>query len=237
MNREQVLQLIQQHFRTNYLSGAPDIPPHTHNGIDNLPIPYANLAGLPILSIGGLNGYQIFTSSGTFVVPSGFTNFLVTAIGSGQGGGSITSPSTGAGSGGLSGVYCQSLVSPTGSVTVTIGSAGVHDANGGDVSFGSLVVAPGGGSSTLAVGILIIVAQSGSNTFFSTSGTIFGISGSGGNTPLGIGGASVYGKASSSQAGLIGNGYGSGGGGALEFNAGTTVLGGSGTKGIVLITW
>ncbi len=33
-----IREIIREEFIKNYFNGAPKIPPHTHNGIDNLPI-------------------------------------------------------------------------------------------------------------------------------------------------------------------------------------------------------
>ena len=233
-DKQEIIQMIQQHFRQNYDSGAPAIPPHTHNGVDNLRIPIANLLGTFTTPVTGLNGFQTFTAGGTFTVPTGFTKFNVVAVGGGQGG------TTKGNGGGQAGDYCQSLVTPTGIVTVTIGGAGSPSAgNGGDTSFGSYVIAKGGGSGTTSVGTLIIVGQAGGNGLQSASlgSTSFVTSGLGGSSPLGMGGVINVGVGSGANAGG-GNatGYGGGGGNGISSNS-SGGTGGTGTGGLVLIYW
>lgn len=43
--KDKVLEWFKQWFNQNYLSGTPRIPPHTHNGVDNLPIPSTSITG------------------------------------------------------------------------------------------------------------------------------------------------------------------------------------------------
>jgi hypothetical protein len=43
MNEEQIRQIVREEMVRNYRSGAPLIPPHTHNGNDNLRIPQSNI--------------------------------------------------------------------------------------------------------------------------------------------------------------------------------------------------
>jgi len=184
------------------------------------------------VGIGGLNGYQVITSSGTFTVPTGFTEFMIQAVGGGSSGGAVGGFSIGAGNGGGAGTYCQSLVnliSGISSVSVTIGSA-----SGGDTSFGTSVVAPGSGSATSAVGTLQVLGEVGGNGIFISS---LVVGGKGGSSLLGFGGISpvvTSGKAS----GLNGAGYGSGGSGAARLNEdGISAPGGTGTAGVVIISW
>ena len=42
MKKDEIIQLIRQENRLNYFSGVPSIPPHSHNGIDNLPVSLAS---------------------------------------------------------------------------------------------------------------------------------------------------------------------------------------------------
>ncbi len=44
--KQQIIDLINQMFNTNYWAGVPKIPPHTHNGIDNLKINASDIEGL-----------------------------------------------------------------------------------------------------------------------------------------------------------------------------------------------
>lgn len=84
-------------------------------------------------------GTQIFTTSGTFIVPQGITTLTVIAIGAGGSGG-------GNGSGGGGGGGCSRgtiTVTPGSSIPVTIGSPGVSPAVG-TTSFSSFLGATGG---------------------------------------------------------------------------------------------
>lgn len=120
-------------------------------------------------------GFALFTSNGTFVVPSGANVLDVVCVGGGGqggGGGSANKPATTTilgGSGGGGGAVTRLAVLPAdagsagASVTVTVGSggsaaggggaiaaagvanAGTNGSNGGTSSFGTLVKAGGGG--------------------------------------------------------------------------------------------
>jgi microcystin-dependent protein len=68
MDKNQIIQLIKEELSNNYNSGVPQIPPHTHNGIDNLQINAANIIGLS--STGVPSGSMVAWSSQT--IPSGW---------------------------------------------------------------------------------------------------------------------------------------------------------------------
>lgn len=55
-------QVYQEEFNRNYISGVPRVPPHTHNGIDNLPISSSGGGGTP----GGDNTDIQFNNDGAF---------------------------------------------------------------------------------------------------------------------------------------------------------------------------
>ena len=84
---------------------------------------------------GGYATYQIFTSSGTFTVPSGITKCAVYMVAGGGGGGSgmihvIAAPRSGGGGGGGGAVAFDPFytVTPGASITVTIGAGGAGGA-------------------------------------------------------------------------------------------------------------
>lgn len=111
---------------------------------------------------------QVFTSSGTFTVPTGVTEIFVTACGGGGGGagGGYTSSSQGwGGGGGASSILrTRSLtVTPGASVTVTIGAAG-----GGGGFHGN-----GGSGGTTTVGSLQFMGGYGGSRFGFTDGSTF----------------------------------------------------------------
>lgn len=147
--------------------------------------------------------YYTTPGSYTFVVPTGVTALSAAAIGGG-GGAYGGSGSAGGGGGGGTFRYVNSIsVTPAASYTVTVGVAGtkgLSTTDGGESSFGSLVVAPGG---------------------LRSSGSSGGVGGSGGT---GSGGNGGTGGVSGGSYGAFVQG-GGGGGGAGGRNGG----GGGGT--------
>lgn len=108
------------------------------------------------------NFYQImFTSSGSFTVPTGVNNntLKVTVVGGGGGGGgetSTVSQNGGGGGGGGAVIYEEEITVTAGTTyTVTVGAGGAGGANltaggdGGDSSFGTLLIAGGGGGGNI----------------------------------------------------------------------------------------
>jgi hypothetical protein len=107
----------------------------------------------------GLSGPdgQVFTSSGTFTVPTGVTSCKVTVVGGGGGGGAATGTGSAACGGAGGGAAIEWITGLTGgsTVTVTIGAGGSGSSNtsgttGGTSSFGSYCSATGGGGSVAA---------------------------------------------------------------------------------------
>jgi hypothetical protein len=87
---------------------------------------------------------QTFTSSGTFSVPSGVTAVDVLVIAGGGGGGSAPYGG-GGGAGGL--IFRPGFpVTPSGTVSVTIGCGGGVNTSGQDTVFGTLTAKGGGGA-------------------------------------------------------------------------------------------
>ena len=64
-----VPKMIEDDFNKNYYSGKPKIPPHTHNGIDNLPIPASNINGLIVgqLPVGSIYISTLTTNPNTLL--------------------------------------------------------------------------------------------------------------------------------------------------------------------------
>jgi hypothetical protein len=125
---------------------------------------------------------EYYTTFGTytFTVPTGVTSISVAAIGGGGGGhGGPSSPGGGGGGGAFR--YVNSVAATPGATyTVTVGAAGTSSnspTNGGQSSFGSVVVAPGG-----------IAASGGSGGAGGSGGT-----GSGGNGGIGASSGGSYG--------------------------------------------
>lgn len=177
-----------------------------------------------------------FTTSGTWVKPSGVDRVFVRVVGGGGRGGNITS-NNGAGGGGGAGAYCEANVAVTGNVTVTVGGtttpssfAGVVTVTAGvgsqgtDTSAGGGTAGGAGGTCTNA-NVASVTGQTGASGISNTQ------SGHGGSNPMGFG--RTY--STSAGAGSQGTGYGAGGSGALR--SGSDVLGGDGTGGVVIVEW
>lgn len=153
---------------------------------------------------------QTFTSSGTFIVPSGVTSIIVECWGGGGAGGGTTSNRTNGGGGGAGGAYAKKTlsVSPGTTYTVTVGAA----KNGTTTAGGN-----------------------GNPSWFGSTGTVYAEGGSGGAAPNGGTASGGNGSAAASIGDLVypgGNGAGgtstasgAGGGGAGSTGAGGDALG------------
>ena len=79
---------------------------------------------------------QSFTASGTFAVPSGVTNIAEVLVVAGGGAGSGSNSGGGGGAGGLIYMPCYP-VTPSGTITVTVGCGGSVNTSGQNSTFGS----------------------------------------------------------------------------------------------------
>ena len=173
---------------------------------------------------GGSFDEQIFTASGTWTKPSGFSANSVVEIeawGSGGGGSSLTG---GGGGGGGAYKFWKGQLSDLGATeTVAVGAGGAINAAGGDTTFGSFLTAfRGGGASNTGGG------GGGGELAAGTNNTGTG-SVSGGAANGGAGGA-----ASGATSGLPGGHWGGGGGaagGSGGARGGSAVYGGAGGAG------
>jgi hypothetical protein len=192
---------------------------------------------------GGLSGLQLYTTSGTFLVPSNVTHLIVELIGAGGGGGNggnCGSIAGYAGGGGGSGAYTKAFltVPPGGFYSVVVGSGGSGGTGGGTTQFSSagnvFAFANGGGGGVDAdansgdtngaggagggtAGNSAVFASPG---LPGQAGTVSGLTGTGG-----AGGNGTV---------LVPNGVIFGSGGAGGYLCGT---GGAGGAGAVLITF
>lgn len=203
---------------------------------------------------------QVFTSSGTFTVPTGVSCIKVTVLGGGGGGGGSNGAGQfglGGGAGGMAIKFITGLTAGS-SYAVTVGgsgggaSAGNTGGSGGASSFGSFCSATGGSG-----GPRVAHTLNGDSTFSmvnggSGSGGDINITGDGGYHTYGLsyldrststygycggsGGSSLFGmggKPRGSASGMAASGYGSGGsGGGSGFYSG-----GSGSPGLVIVEW
>jgi len=206
---------------------------------------------------------QVFTSSGNFTVPTGVTAAKVTVIGGGGNGGSVTTTGIVAAGGGAGGTAIEFVtgLTPGGTVTVTVGTAGNTS------SFGSFCSATGG-TSVSTNGTTGGAGGAGSGGDINLTGgagadreSANDISGAGGGTTspgtigivysvtcvgfthnsfggvgmFGVGGAGKNkGAVVGAQTGNAATGFGNGGGGGATSNT-TDATGGAGSGGIVIV--
>lgn len=57
MNEEQIRRIVKEEMAKNYSSGSPEVPPHQHNGIDNLQVSAVDIKGFEPTPSGN-NSYQ-----------------------------------------------------------------------------------------------------------------------------------------------------------------------------------
>lgn len=178
----------------------------------------------------GLGGVQIFTSNGTFVVPSNVKRIWITACAGGKGG-NIYNSNTNYGGEGGDWIFKQPFsVSPSQSISIAVGKGGAgktsSDENpGGNTVIGSLITLLGGGVTGNISG-----GSGGVYNPNNSSGRIYGttgFSGNGGNDNFGDGGGSL------GRGGNMKGHVGYGGGGSAS-GYGAAYKGGD---GIVIIEW
>jgi hypothetical protein len=214
----------------------------TTDTLTNKTIGAGGLAGLTLTK-------QVFTSSGTFTIPSGITSVKVTLVGAGGAGGGATATNNGGG-GGSGGAALKWLpgLTPSNTLTVTVGaggtgvSAAAGNAGGASsISSGTqtiTTVTANGGSGGNANGSQ---SSGGSGAAISTNGdaNFGGVSGFDGiGVSGGPGAGSMFGGgAPNSTGGQPGNAALSTGGGGGGAGAGANRTGGSGANGIIVFEW
>lgn len=198
-----------------------------------------------------------FFSNTTYTTSTGVKSLLVELIGAGGGGaGGVASASNAAaGGGGGAGAYISyAVTSPASSYSVTIGSGGsggvgaANGSNGTNTVFGGTITAgggnggifmAGGNSPAFSLGGAGGTATGGGDVLTSGAAGEMGIRLSGTVAASGAGANATYAGGSqgltSQGSGLPPAGYGSGGAGALSTSA-TSVTGGSGANGMMIIT-
>lgn len=211
---------------------------------------------------GTLLAVQTFTADGTYTPTAGATKMLayIQAAGGGGAGRAGTGTALGGGGGGGAGAVYYGAVAG-GSVTVGAGGAGGDAAtgtSGGNSVFAGITCTGGAGGAYNAVGngnnaataggaggtvsagspTYSVAGQAGGagiSNHQSTDNLLIYISGKGGDSMLGLGGASVA-TILNAATGKDGTGYGSGGSGSGCGNAGGNAgVGGDGMDGIVVI--
>jgi hypothetical protein len=202
--------------------------------------------------INGIRGvtpnHQVFTSNGTFTIPTGITAVKVTVVGGGgAGGGSTGANMGGGGASGGCGIKWLTGLTPgnTLSVTVGTGGSGASGAAGGNgaassVASGTQTITTitanggnGGGCSAVPVfGTVGAAAGSGGDLNFGGNPSITGFSGA-----SGCGAGSIFGGGGAAAGGGSGNAAtapGAGSGGAF---VGSTQTGPNGQAGVVIFEW
>ena len=165
------------------------------------------------------NYEELFTSSGTFTVPDGVTEFSAVCVGGGGGGSACEGNSTESGSGGAGGGLSYGTISTTSGYvyTITVGSGGASGASGTNSGIA------GGNSGIYRNGTTYLQANGGARgTFGSTSNSDGGISS----------GTSRIGGGTGGGGGRSNNNNGGGGGGGAGGYSGNGGLAGNGNNGI-----
>lgn len=192
---------------------------------------------------------QIYTSSGSFVAPTGTTTVYLTMIGGGGGGSqNDNTGSAGGGSGQWVINYPYTVVGGN-TYTVTIGAGGAGGggatgSNGGSTVFDALTMSGGNGATSRSAG------GTGNNNYNASGSTagVFKLSSSGSNlanTNGGAGGGSPFGVGAIAPgaAGPVWTGNsaaantGSGGSGGSGDGGGNMGSGGSGGSGLVIVMY
>jgi hypothetical protein len=201
----------------------------------------------PPTSYAGLRS-QVFTSSGTFTIPSGITSCKVSLVGGGGAGGGYSasgSQSTGGSGGGAGGAvkWFSSLTSGN-TLTVTVGAAGaINGGTGGTSSVASgtqtiTTVSATGGVGGASGGTNTVGASGDSGT---VSGADLNITALSAKTNPTFGGDSMFGYGGTrTNVNTSPTGNGAGGYGGYYYNIcgdTGTVSATAGTAGIVIIEW
>jgi hypothetical protein len=192
---------------------------------------------------------QVFTSSGTFVVPNGVSAVHVTVTGGGGAAGYHASMPGGGGGAGGQAIGVVSGLTPGQSIAVTVGAGGAapstpaNGSAGGTSSFGTYMSATGGGGGF--GGTIVQFAMAGGSGGTAVGGQI-NRGGSMGSDSIvvasrgGDGGGPGNGRAASGPlTGINAPGYGGGGGGGGA-TSGTNPVGspgGMGAPGIVIVEY
>ena len=194
---------------------------------------------------------QVFTSNGTFTIPTGVTALKVTVVGGGGGSGNAVAGAcsdgvTGGGSGAGTAISYLTGLTPGNTITVTVGAGGGIASNGGNSTITSgtqsvTTITGGGGlgspnrtNDRESVGRVGGTATGGQININgqTTARPLDGINGMGTGSLYGFGGIRTTVGAG---AGVQGTGFGSGASGAYASPASQS--GASGRAGIVIFEW
>ncbi len=220
------------------------------------------LANLKSATKGRLIAVQVVTASGTYIPSSVVTSIEIEGVGGGGAGGGTVNPGAGAstaGGGGSSGAYAKKRITSgiaSASVVIGAGGSGVVGGKGGDgtaTSFGAVLTIPGGGGAPVAGAIagagvtgsvgtqattptgadVGFPGNAGMPGFLLTASNL--ITGAGANCNFGAGGSPIGAGGSGSSNGANASGYGSGGAGSYAIGSASSLKGGNGNSGILII--
>lgn len=218
----QIKQIIAEQFQKNYGSGVPRVPPHTHNGIDNLPVLAVNSltagSGITITPAGSTTGNLTISSSGGGGSPGGPVNSIQfnNPLGTFAGDASLTFVTADAFYGGARMIFTNdawpSVISGAGdNANLIIITNGAQDFDSGNFT-GSITlqtgdVDPGAGGTFQAAGEIIIASgnsygtNAANNSFGGDitirSGVTSGTGNMGGSVKISSGATSTSGEANS----------------------------------------
>ena len=141
--------------------------------------------GTPGSETGALNGFQEFTTSGTFAVPSGITHILIEMWGAGGGGGGPDPLSTDSAGGGGAGGYTRAvvLVTPGATYNVIVGAGGLGVPRPSHIGPGANGGNGGASQLTDSSSAMLVSAQGGSGGMGVSGGPGAGGSGGSGSGP------------------------------------------------------
>jgi hypothetical protein len=197
-----------------------------------------------------------FTSNGTWIPDPRTTKIRVRMVGGGGGGGSgggCGSGQTAIAGGGGAGAYHEFIIANPGAQAITIGGGGAAGANGGATSFGSISVCAGGAAAVFVNATTFPgaynqgISGTGGAAPASIAGTVVAAGGASGDPGLafrvdsavgGAGADSVFGgggRYSNQSAGFNAAAPGAGGSGASVGQNTSSLSGGSGANGIILV--
>lgn len=198
------------------------------------------------------SGFQVFTANGTFTVPAGITQLIVSCVSGGGGGGGGSSGvgsvtlSGGIGGGGGAARLRKFIlgVTPGQQFTVTLGAGGSGGAGGAGTGSGQNPGSAGGSGTATTFGANSSgpgIAGGGGPT--STSGASLGTTGASGSGEYGVPGSGGAGSEPNGLTGGNATNYGSGGGGGgggrsgNGGSSGSGGTGGSGSAGVCVVQW
>lgn len=205
---------------------------------------------------------QVFTSNGTFTIPSGITALKVTLIGGGGGGGAYTNEGAAGGGAGATCIKYLTGLTPGNTLSVVVGAGGAggvyysgsaggqsyvasgtqtitalyaNGGSGGQGAGGPGMGMTGGAGGTASNGTINITGQSGMNSSSNYSGCGYmHFVGWGGSSTMGMAALIPIGRnIGGFPNGASGTGYGCGASGVLS----TQVYGTAGNAGIVIFEW